>query len=154
MGYKAKEGYVIYRVRVRRGNRRNPVPKGIVHGKPSNQGVTQNKATQNLRLIAEGRVGRVLGCLRILNSYWVNQDSTYKYFEVILVDVAHNAIRNDTTINWICNPTHKHREMRGLTSAGRSARGLHGKGHLYTKSRPSRRSVWRRHQLHRFTRYR
>lgn len=28
MGYKAKQGYVIYRIRVRRGNRKKPVPKG------------------------------------------------------------------------------------------------------------------------------
>merc|ERR1711977_459176 len=136
MGYKTKQGYVIYRVRVRRGNRKNPVPKGIVHGKPSNGGVTQVKAKRNLRVIAEGRVGRKRGCLRVLNSYWVNQDSTHKYYEVILVDAAHKAIRNDPHINWICKPTHKHREMRGLTSAGRSARGLHGKGHKYTKARP------------------
>lgn len=30
LGYKAKQGYVIYRVRVRRGNRKKPVPKGKV----------------------------------------------------------------------------------------------------------------------------
>ncbi|KAI4327143.1 hypothetical protein L6164_019640 [Bauhinia variegata] len=30
-----------------------------------------------------------LGGLRVLNSYSVNQDSTYKYYEVIPVDVAH-----------------------------------------------------------------
>ena len=28
LGYKAKQGYVIYRVRVRRGNRKKHVPKG------------------------------------------------------------------------------------------------------------------------------
>lgn len=26
----------------------------------------------------------------MLNSYWVAQDSSYKYFEVILIDPAHN----------------------------------------------------------------
>jgi large subunit ribosomal protein L15e len=36
------------------------------------------------------RVGRRLGGLRVLNSYWISQDSTYKYFEVILVDTHHN----------------------------------------------------------------
>ena len=29
LGYKAKQGYVIYRVRVRRGNRKKHVPKGM-----------------------------------------------------------------------------------------------------------------------------
>jgi ribosomal protein L15E len=28
LGYKAKQGYLVYRVRVRRGNRKKPVPKG------------------------------------------------------------------------------------------------------------------------------
>merc|ERR1712093_929203 len=128
LGYKAKQGYVIYRVRVRRGGRKRPVPKGATYGKPSSQGVSKLKPKRNLRSIAEGRVGRKCGGLRVMNSYWVNQDSTYKYFEVILVDPTHNVIRNDPKVNWICNSVHKHRESRGLTSAGRAARGLIAKG--------------------------
>ena len=46
-------------------------------------------------------------------------------WEVIMVDTSHKAIKDDPRINWLCNPTHKHREMRGLTSAGRHGRGLH-----------------------------
>ena len=34
LGYKAKQGYVIYRIRVRRGGRKRPVPKGVTYGKP------------------------------------------------------------------------------------------------------------------------
>jgi hypothetical protein len=30
----------------------------------------------------------------VLNSYWVAQDSSYKYYEVILVDPAHKVIKN------------------------------------------------------------
>ncbi|KAJ6427260.1 hypothetical protein OIU84_022789 [Salix udensis] len=123
LGYKAKQGYVVYRIRVRRGGRKRPVPKGIVYGKPTNQGVTQLKFQRSKRSVAEERAGRKLGGLRVLNSYWINEDSTYKYFEVILVDVAHNAIRNDPRINWLCNPVHKHRELRGLTSAGQEIQG-------------------------------
>jgi len=54
-----------------------------------------------------------MGSLRVLNSYWVAEDGTHKYYEVICVDPMHNAIRNDARINWICNPVHKHREMKG-----------------------------------------
>merc|ERR1712032_1142878 len=154
MGYKAKQGYVVYRVRVRRGGRKRPVPKGIVHGKPVNQGVTQLKAARNLKNVAEERIGRRAGNLRVLNSYWVNQDATYKYFEVILVDPSHTTVRNDARINWICKPTMKHRELRGLTSAGRHNRGLVGKGHRYNKTKPSRRSVWKRHNTLSLRRYR
>ncbi|KAL9409418.1 hypothetical protein AB3S75_047750 [Citrus x aurantiifolia] len=154
LGYKAKQGYVVYRVRVRRGGRKRPVPKGIVYGKPTNQGVTQLKFQRSKRSVAEERAGRKLGGLKVLNSYWINEDSTYKYFEVILVDAAHNAIRNDPRINWICKPVHKHRELRGLTSAGKKYRGLRGKGHLHHKARPSRRATWKRNQTLSLRRYR
>ena len=60
--------------------------------------------------------------------FCINQDSTYKYYGVILVDQAHTTIRNDPRINWICNPVHKHRELRGLTSAGKKYRELRGLG--------------------------
>ncbi|KAI7735902.1 hypothetical protein M8C21_007398 [Ambrosia artemisiifolia] len=154
LGYKAKQGYVVYRVRVRRGGRKRPVPKGIVYGKPTNQGVTQLKFQRSKRSVAEERAGRKLGGLKVLNSYWLNEDSTYKYFEVILVDPAHAAIRNDPRINWICNPVHKHRELRGLTSAGKKYRGLRGKGHLNHKQRPSRRATWKRNNTLSLRRYR
>ena len=133
LGMKAKQGYVVYRVAIRRGGRKRPNPKGIVYGKPKNQGINQLKNRRNLRVIAECRVGRVCPNLRVLNSYWVNQDATYKYYEVILVDPNHSAIRNDPTINWIVNPVHKHRECRGLTAAGRHARGMTKKGHRANK---------------------
>ena len=84
----------------------------------------------------------------------VVQDAVYKYFEVILVDPAHKVIRKDARINWICNPVHKHRELHGLTSAGRKFRGLQGKGHLHTKARPSRRAVWRKNNRVSMRRYR
>ncbi|KAL0052400.1 hypothetical protein WJX82_001527 [Trebouxia sp. C0006] len=133
LGYKAKQGFVIYRVRVRRGGRKKPVSKGIVY---------------------EERAGRKLGGLRVLNSYWVNQDSTYKYFEIILVDPHHTAIRKDARINWIVNPVHKHRELRGLTSTGKKYRGLRHKGHATNKLRPSRRATWKRNNSLSLKRYR
>jgi len=149
LGYKAKQGFVIFRIRVRRGGRKRPVPKGCTYGKPKSHGINELKPYRCLQSVAEERVGRRFGGLRVLNSYWVAQDSSYKYFEVILVDTAHNAIRRDAKINWICNAVHKHREMRGLTSAGKSSRGL-GKGYRYTQTiGGSRRAAWRRrNRLH------
>jgi len=155
VGYKAKQGYVIYRVRVRRGDRKKNVAKGIVYGKPKHQGVRKQKSSRNLRSLAEERVGRkVCGNLRVLNSYWVGQDATYKYFEVVLIDPMHNAIRNDPRINWICNPVHKHRELRGLTSSGKQGRGLRKKGAGAIRLRPSRRANWKRRQFLQLRRYR
>jgi large subunit ribosomal protein L15e len=90
----------------------------------------------------------------VLNSYWVAQDSTYKFYEVICVDPNHKAIRRDPRINWICNAVHKHREIRGTTAAGRKSRGAK-KGHLYNASRGgSRRGNWKRNNTQHFHRYR
>ena len=36
LGYKKMPGMLIYRVRIRRGGRKRPNPKGIVYGKPAN----------------------------------------------------------------------------------------------------------------------
>merc|ERR1719258_783839 len=95
------------------------------------------KATRNLRSIAEERVGRKIGGLRVLNSYWCGEDARHRWFEVTMIDQSHKAIRDDPRINWICNPTHKHREMRGTTAAGRQGRGLMKRGpHFATKGAP------------------
>ena len=122
-------------------------------GKPTNQGVNQLKYQRSLKSTAEARVGRRCANLRVLNSYWINQDSTYKYYEVILVDPQHKAIRRDPRINWIVNPVHKHREERGLTATGKKSRGL-GRGHKFNKTTAGRRKTWKRHNTLSLWRYR
>jgi len=155
LGYKAKQGYSVYRVAVRRGGRKRPNHKGIVHGKPKNAGINKLKFSRNLKSVAEERAGRICANMRVLNSYWVNQDATYKYYEVILVDPAHVTIRNDPRINWICNPVHKHRERRGLTSAGRKGRGLSVKGHRRNNLiGGSQHAQWKRNNTEVFRKYR
>lgn len=145
LGYKSKQGFVVYRIRIRRGCRKKQAPKGATYGKTKNHGVNELKPKRNLQAIAEERVGRrVAKSLRVLNSYWVAQDSTFKFYEVICIDPFHKAIRRDPKINWICKSVHKHRELRGLTSAGRKHRGL-GKGVGYSKTiGGSRKSSWKR----------
>lgn len=140
LGYKAKQGYVIYRIRVRRGNRKKPARKGATYGKPVRQGINHLKPQRGLRSTAEERVGRRCGNLRVLNSYWINSDGVYKFYEVICVDPSHKAIRRDARINWICNPVHKRREARGLTAEGKKNRGL-GKGHRFNHNY----SAWLKH---------
>merc|ERR1711862_607612 len=154
LGYKAKQGFVVYRCAVRRGSRKTANPKGIVYGKPKSQGINQMKCTKNLRSLAEERVGRKMGALRVLNSYWVGQDGTYKYFEVICVDPAHNAVRNDAKLNWMCNPVHKHREIRGLTSAGKQFRVMRKRGDRVNNRRPSKNANYLRRNKINLLRYR
>merc|ERR1719411_956013 len=42
LGYKASPGFVVYRVRIRRGGRRRPERKGVIWGKPANHGIIVN----------------------------------------------------------------------------------------------------------------
>ena len=67
LGYKAKQGFCIYRARVRRGGRKRPVAKGQVYGKPVHCGITKLKFARNLRSVAEERAARRCGALRVLN---------------------------------------------------------------------------------------
>jgi len=71
-----------------------PIPRliGATYGKPVRQGVNHLKPQRSHRSVAEERVGRRCGNLRVLNSYWINQDGVYKYYEVILVDPSHKAV--------------------------------------------------------------
>ena len=154
LGYKAKQGFCIYRVRVKRGGRKKRVAKGIVYGKPKNQGVNKIKMARNFRSIAEERIGRKCGGLRVLNSYWVAHDAVHKWYEVIMIDPFHKCIRDDPRINWICQNTMKHRELRGLTAAGRRARGMEAKGKRASKLRPSKRAAYRKNQFLKLRRWR
>ena len=65
LGYKAKQGFVIYRIRVRRGGRKRQVRKGAVCGKPAGHGVNKLKPARNLQSVAEERVGRRCPNLRV-----------------------------------------------------------------------------------------
>merc|ERR1712088_37957 len=140
---KAKQGFSVFRVRVRRGCRKRLAPKGATYGKPVNEGVNHLKFQRRIQSVAEERVGKALGGLRVMNSYWVGQDSPYKYFEVIMVDPQHKTVRRDGDLNWLATNKHKHRELRGLTSAGKKSRGL-GKGHRFTQTiGGSRHAAWK-----------
>jgi len=154
LGYIKKHGIAIYRVRIRRGGRRKLARKGKISRRPSKQGIFQQKQKKSLQALSEIKVGRKLGSLRVLNSYWVGQDSTYKHYEVILVDPMVENIRKDPRINWICSNKMKHRECRGLTSATKKSRGI-GKGRGYNKTiGGSRKACWRRNNTISLLRYR
>eukprot|EP00540_Astrosyne_radiata_P011889 CAMPEP_0116844456 /NCGR_PEP_ID=MMETSP0418-20121206/12703_1 /TAXON_ID=1158023 /ORGANISM="Astrosyne radiata, Strain 13vi08-1A" /LENGTH=205 /DNA_ID=CAMNT_0004475421 /DNA_START=70 /DNA_END=687 /DNA_ORIENTATION=+ len=154
LGFKAKQGYVVVRCGVRRGGRKRQNHRGMVYGKPKHQGINQLKFERNLQSVAEEKVGRKYSNMRVLNSYWINQDATMKYYEIILVDPSHTVVRNDPRIQWIAKGVHKHRECRGLTSAGRKARGLRKRGHRANgKIGGSYRAAWLRRNTLRLKRY-
>ncbi len=142
LGYKAKPGYVLARVKVRRGSLR----KGRFDSgrKPSKMGVRKITMMKSIQRIAEERVQKHFPNLEVLNSYWVGEDGMHKFYEVILVDPHHPVIQKDPKINWLCEPHHKGRVYRGLTSAGKKGRGLLHKGKGAEKLRPSRKAHLRK----------
>ncbi|MCD6559861.1 MAG: 50S ribosomal protein L15e [Palaeococcus sp.] len=135
LGYQAKQGYVIVRVKVRRGGRKRPRWKG--GRKPSKMGMVRYSPKKSLQWIAEEKAARKFPNLEVLNSYWVGEDGMYKWFEVIMVDPHHPVIKSDPKISWIAGRAHKGRVFRGLTSAGKKSRGLRNKGKGAEKIRPS-----------------
>ena len=142
LGYKAKQGFVVTRVRVRRGGLSRTRPSGGRRQK--RMGIKKYKPGKSFRMIAEERAARKFPNLEVLNSYWVWEDGRYKWFEVIFADPAHPAIKSDNDVNWICENVHRGRAFRGLTSAGKKVRGLRQKGMGAEKVRPSRSAVQRR----------
>jgi len=119
LGYKAKKGFAIARVRLMRGGRKRPRRK---KGRRSKRQTIRKTLSMNYRWVAEQRAERRFKGLVVLNSYEVAKDGTYYWFEVILVDPTRPEIKADKRINWICSV--KGRAARGLTSAARKARGL------------------------------
>ncbi len=135
LGYKAKQGVTLVRVKVRRGGlRKRKISKGRRARRKGILKITMNK---NIQRIAEERVQKHYPNMEVLNSYAVGQDGMHKWYEVILVDPYSPSVLSDKNLNWISDPAHSNRAYRGLTSAGRKGRGLRWKGKGAEKVRPS-----------------
>ena len=137
LGYKAKQGFIMARTRVRRGGLRKRRPKA--GRRPKRMGVAKYKPAKSLRLIAEERTAKKFPNLEVLNSYWVGEDGRSKWFEIILVDPNQARIKTDRNTNWIIQKQHHRRVFRSLTSAGKKVRSLRKKGRGAEKVRPSKR---------------
>ena len=142
LGYKAKQGIILARQRVKRGGHSRPNPFSRKGRRPKHQRLRMVLA-KNYQQIAEERVADKYPNCEVLNSYWVAKDGKYYWYEIILVDKAHPAIKNDKRLNWITNKQHKGRVYRGLTSSARKSRGLRHKGKGAEKMRPSNRAKGR-----------
>ncbi|MCC7570783.1 50S ribosomal protein L15e [Candidatus Micrarchaeota archaeon] len=110
LGYKAKEGYFVLRIRIGKGLRARPSPTG---GRKPRHNYKYKAPGQTYQAIAEQRVVKKYPLLEVLNSYWVGEDGQYKYFEVILVDPLVTGLKLS-----------KGRAFRGLTSASKKSRAL------------------------------
>jgi len=140
LGYKAKKGFVVIRIRIKRGGHKKPRPN---KGRRSKRLTPRLTLKVNYRWIAEQRVARKFRNLEVLNSYLIGKDGVNYFYEVILIDPCREEIKTDKNFSWICKSTNKGRVFRGLTSAGKKSRGLRDKSPT-NKSRPSVRAGKRR----------
>lgn len=142
LGYKAKQGYVIVRGRVRKGSFNKRTIRAGRRAK--RKGITKITVGKSMQRLAEERAQKRYPNLEVLNSYWVGMDGQHEWYEIIMVDPHHPVIMADSKINWICDNTQSGRVYRGKTSAGQRGRGLHNKGKGAEKIRPSLRANGRR----------
>lgn len=140
LGYKAKKGIFVVRVRLIRGGRRRQ--RHGVKGRKSRKQSIRKMLKMNYRWVAEIRAARKYVNMEVLNSYFVGKDGRHYFYEVIMVDPAMPEIKSDETLRWIADNANRKRAERGLTSAGKKARGMRSKSHSL-KVRPSLRA-WNR----------
>ncbi|HOT93621.1 MAG TPA: 50S ribosomal protein L15e [Methanoregulaceae archaeon] len=138
LGYRAKQGVIVVRAKVRRGGRR--MSRYVRGRRTANMGMRRKTPGKSLQRIAEERASRRYPNMEVLNSYWVGQDGRQKWYEVILVDGHHPAVLADPHLAWMGRATQRGRAERGKTSAGQKGRGMRRKGRGTEKNRPSLRS--------------
>ena len=138
LGYKAKEGILVVRQRLIRGGRQRPLPGHRRHKRMTRRKIVGKSYQQ----VAEERAAKKFKNCEVLNSYYVADDGKHYWYEVILVDRANPSVKADPKLSWIAKK--KGRAERGLTSAGKSSRGLYHKGKGAEKVRPSRSAAFRR----------
>ena len=93
LGYKAKQGIIVIRMRVGTGGMRKKRPTG--GRRPKHLGVTRIKAAVNMKQVADRRVLERYPNMALLGSYFIYKDGMHYWFEVILADPSHPRIIKD-----------------------------------------------------------
>ena len=140
LGYKAKKGVIVVKVRIRRGGHKRPRPNKARRTKRLH---IRKNLRMNYKEIAESRVARKYKNMEVLNSYPIGKDGMHYFYEVILVDVNEPGILKDKELGPFVRAPKK-RALRGLTSSGKKARGLRNSPVKSPKVRPSLRANRRR----------
>lgn len=93
LGYKAKQGVIVVRMRVGTGGMRRKRPRG--GRRPKHLGVTRIKADVSMRQVAERRAMERHPNMRLLGSYYIYKDGAHYWFEVIMADPEHPRVAKD-----------------------------------------------------------
>ena len=93
VGYKAKQGIIVVRMRVGTGGMRKQRPRG--GRRPKHLGVTKIKADVSMKQVSERRVLERYPNMKLLGSYFLYKDGMHYWFEIILADPSHPRIAKD-----------------------------------------------------------
>ena len=93
LGYKAKQGIVVVRMRVGVGGMRKQRPRG--GRRPKHLGVVRIKADVSMKQVAEKRILTRYPNMKLLGSYFLYKDGMHLWFEIILADPDHPRISKD-----------------------------------------------------------
>ena len=93
LGYKAKQGIVVIRMRVGTGGMRRQRPRG--GRRPKHLGVTRIKQDDNMKTVADRRVLERYPNMKLLGSYFLYKDGKHYWYEVILADPSPPSISKD-----------------------------------------------------------
>ena len=96
LGYKAKQGIIVIRMRVGTGGMRKQRPRG--GRRPKHLGVTKIKADVSMKQVAERRILERYPNMKLLGSYFLYKDGMHYWFEVVLADPSHPRIAKDKEI--------------------------------------------------------
>lgn len=140
LGYKAKKGVTVVRIRILRGGHKRTRPYKARRTKRLH---IRKNLRMNYKEIAETRVARKFNNMEVLNSYQIGKDGKHYFYEVILVDRASPEIKSDKQLGPFVKAP-KARALRGLTSSGKKARGQRNSPVKAPKVRPSLRANRRR----------
>lgn len=141
LGYKAKQGVIVVRVRVMRGGHKRIRPNKARRSKRLHN---NKNLKMNYREIAEQRASRKYENMEVLNSYQIGKDGINYFYEVILVDRYAPQIKADKELSFVTKPANKGRAYKGVTSAGKKARGQKNSKSKVPKAFPSLRANGRR----------
>ena len=93
LGYKAKQGIIVIRMRVGTGGMRRKRPRS--GRRPKHLGVTRIKADVSMKQVADRRVLERYPNMKLLGSYYLYKDGMHYWFEVILADPSHPRVSKD-----------------------------------------------------------
>jgi large subunit ribosomal protein L15e len=90
VGYKAKQGFFVVRIKLSRGGMRQTRPTS--GRRPKHMGVLKIKGAFSSQDTAERRVGEKYPNAKVFGSYPVYQDGKYIWYEVVMADTNHPSL--------------------------------------------------------------